>query len=524
LSLFWILIIGGIILSIAAFVSFRRVSWTDTGLYHFQAIRWLSQFGVVPGLALLHHRFGFTSSWFALAAPFNFDIFESRLTTLTGGYILLIATLHFLISAKRLWNNQAYLEDWFITIALFWAIGFTSCMGMPISPSPDLPIIFLTLTIAWLFIKIGNFPATFFILDARLIPLILSAGAFTIKISSLLLLFVSLIFYVLNKTQKIKYLVIGSLFVCIIVLPSLVFSIVTSGCPLYPSSFACLDLPWSFEHEQLKYVSNIVISWARWSGPAPENANSWNWIWPWLTSDNFNLNRQMILLITLSPILSLVYQFVPKRSDSDIVNQNKILILLGVGGTTYLIFTAPTLRFGLGYLLILPSFFLGLICYQFSSKLIAVAPVILGLLLAMGRSTKTIVANDNTSLLKNYAVPTLMLITLLLACILFIFKFFGLDNYLKSSILRYKMLIIRSTVILVPIFILVLINSVSFGFLPPPLISDIPIITRQVNDVTYFTKPEGQLCWAVDLPCTPEQPANIQLRLPKSGFGKGFIH
>ena len=207
LSLFLILIVSGIILSIAAFVS-RRVVWYDTGNYHFQAIRWLSQFGVVPGLALIHHRFGFTSSWFALAAPFNSGIFESRLTTLTSGLILLIATLHFLICAKRLWNNQAYFEDWFITIALFWAIALIIWIqGLAISPSPDLPIIFLTLTIAWLFVKIGNFPATFFILDARLIPLILSAGAFTIKLSSLLLLFVSLIFYVLNRTQKIKYLI-----------------------------------------------------------------------------------------------------------------------------------------------------------------------------------------------------------------------------------------------------------------------------------------------------------------------------
>jgi hypothetical protein len=63
-----------------------------------------------------------------------------------------------------------------------------------------------------------------------------------------------------------------------------------------------------------------------------------------------------------------------------------------------------------------------------------------------------------------------------------------------------------------------------FGFLPPPLISNIPIITRKINDVTYFNPEKGDQCWAATLLCTPEQPKNIQLRLPKSGFGKGFSH
>ena len=85
------------------------------------------------------------------------------------------------------------------------------------------------------------------------------------------------------------------------------------------------------------------------------------------------------MLIILSVILVLVYQFVPKKSD--LVNQNKMLIFLGIGGTIYFMSTAPTLRFGLGYLLILPSFFLGLICYNFSSKTIIMIIGIFGLFL-----------------------------------------------------------------------------------------------------------------------------------------------
>ena len=43
----------------------------DTGLYHAQIIRWYSSVGAAPGMALLHHRLGFHSGVFALAAGFD---------------------------------------------------------------------------------------------------------------------------------------------------------------------------------------------------------------------------------------------------------------------------------------------------------------------------------------------------------------------------------------------------------------------------------------------------------------------
>jgi hypothetical protein len=42
--------------------------FSDTGLYHAQAIRWRQAFGVVPGLANLHPALVFTYPWFALSA------------------------------------------------------------------------------------------------------------------------------------------------------------------------------------------------------------------------------------------------------------------------------------------------------------------------------------------------------------------------------------------------------------------------------------------------------------------------
>ena len=43
----------------------RDTSHTDTGLYHLPQMVWMSLTGLVPGLGLLHHRFGYNSTWLA---------------------------------------------------------------------------------------------------------------------------------------------------------------------------------------------------------------------------------------------------------------------------------------------------------------------------------------------------------------------------------------------------------------------------------------------------------------------------
>ena len=53
----------------------------DTGLYHAQAIRWIEEYGVVPGLANLHSRFGYNSASFALSAFFSETWLIGRLIT-----------------------------------------------------------------------------------------------------------------------------------------------------------------------------------------------------------------------------------------------------------------------------------------------------------------------------------------------------------------------------------------------------------------------------------------------------------
>ena len=46
----------------------------DTDSYHIQMVKWIHEYGSVPGIANLHLRFGFNSSWFIAIALFGFPI------------------------------------------------------------------------------------------------------------------------------------------------------------------------------------------------------------------------------------------------------------------------------------------------------------------------------------------------------------------------------------------------------------------------------------------------------------------
>ncbi|NES72635.1 MAG: hypothetical protein F6K24_49295, partial [Okeania sp. SIO2D1] len=173
---------------IAAFTS-QKIIWFDTGLYHFGSIGWLSEYGAVPGVALINPKFGFTSSWFALAAPLIPKFLAGRVGAITNGFIFLIATCQFLITLTQLWKNTSRFSDWFLTITTGIVLSIytiTALAGSPIviSFSADVAITLLIIITAWSFLiishqnhrKINQDNYKNYAFDARIIPLILSAG------------------------------------------------------------------------------------------------------------------------------------------------------------------------------------------------------------------------------------------------------------------------------------------------------------------------------------------------------------
>lgn len=198
----------------------QPITYFDADLYHFQNIKWLSEYGAEAGVGIVHDRFDFTPAWFALAAPFDAGPFEMRAAAVADGFTLLVACLHALVCVRR-------------------------CAS-----------------------------------GARLIPLLLAAGAVGVKLNALPLLVVACVYYVAGGGLTVRRVLSASGAVTLLLLPALAHRVVVSGCPLYPSKVLCLDVPWAVGVRQAELHTRAIREWARWEGTGLPWADGWGWVVP----------------------------------------------------------------------------------------------------------------------------------------------------------------------------------------------------------------------------------------------------
>ncbi|HEY9859932.1 MAG TPA: hypothetical protein V6D16_10530 [Candidatus Obscuribacterales bacterium] len=465
-------------LAIALFMT-RQVTWIDTGIYHYGIIRWLAEYGTVPGLALLKKQFGFASAWFALAAPFNPVKLGGRVSALTNGFALLLAVLHFLFSLTQSFTAQAKLSDWFAT--LFFGMVLLPLLGthllsvILVSPSPDIPLIFLTGAVAWSILISTAQPSASVatgsnrIFEPELIPLVLAAGAVTMKLTALPLLFIASLFYLFTKQFSFKRSLVGGVVLLGLLLPMLLFSIVTSGCPLYPSAFLCLDLPWSQTSQEATQMAEVTRGWGTWFGSSPAGVPTALWLfWQWFNA--IGSSKLIVLLVVLS-LLSMIYVV---RTPLPQQNRGQLWILgLAVVGISFMMLQSPLLRFGLGYVVLLPVLSLAIL---FHVKL----------------------QDRFTQLAERLAA----------------------SQWGKSYQWKSLGLLFVSTLLIVA---LSQPPARSRLVLPPPL-PRAKVLQQQVNNVVYFSPQNSKgACWAAALPCSPEPAEDIWLRDATRGMQSGFI-
>jgi len=90
----WRLPVYALLIMLMAYGTSRGYMHFDTGLYHAQSIRWIEEYGVVPGLANLQARFGYNSAAFSLTALYSMrNVFGQSLHATAGFFALLSAVL-----------------------------------------------------------------------------------------------------------------------------------------------------------------------------------------------------------------------------------------------------------------------------------------------------------------------------------------------------------------------------------------------------------------------------------------------
>jgi hypothetical protein len=449
-------------IAIAALFS-HPVSWSDSGLYHYTLMRWLANFGTVPGVALLFPNFGFTSAWFAFSAPLNPDGWSDRASATANGFIFLLAGLQLLMSGWRSIQQQAQLSDWFVIIdysciMLFMTIRIGVMSDILVSPSPDIPAVLLVAIVTWAILTIETTTDSSQLTAARqLLPLVIAIAAVSIKLTALPLLLVTGLWFVFRAgfNGKIIHRLGIAAVLSLLLIPLLLSGIVTSGCPLYPSSAFCFDLSWAVGVD--RSTANSTHHWITWYGTPPAGIDPWWWAFThWIATTG---NKSMVALGTIAAGCGI---YLLKTG----LDRSCCLWMMAISGVGigFFLLTAPFNRFMVPYLFMLPA--LAFATYWQSHL-----------------ATKSLFAKLPIQLPK---ITSLLMFTIAASLTV---------SQVGSN---YSSLI-----------------------LPPPIVQ-IATVKRQINDVTYFLPTPPAYCWTNELPCA-YQPARVRLRDPSQGIKAGFI-
>jgi hypothetical protein len=356
----YLFILGCICLFPAILISSGPVGYHDTGMYHAQAVKWINEYGTVPGLGNLHYRLAFNSSWFFFSAFFDVLAFNgktSHLINLIPFNLLLCICFSGFYNISKGNISITHILKCLIILPIF-TNRFLTIVFIP-SLSPDLIVVILILYVLILTVEyveqrqkvdnahIDNLRETYVLIFC--ISLFLP----TIKLSSLPILLFPLFILLKAENRKMKLLLTSSLCGVIILFPFLVGNVILSGYLLFP--FPQLDL-FSFDwkvpyrvadnvQRSIKYFAiNPMTGGGIW---AVSSMGTREWIHLWLGRSGGKLINYWTITALVSAIVFLLICFVRKIK----VCLN-ILVIQGIllVSIVYWIFSAPAYRFGVAWI------------------------------------------------------------------------------------------------------------------------------------------------------------------------------
>ena len=335
-----------------AFVCTKPINWYDTGLYHLQLMKWLREFGLVNGIALVQHRFGYVSSWFAFSALLSSPVPAGRLVAAGNSFIFLVALAQAYVSSRRIAQGSATSADTFLVFTFVPILSVALAAEMFNSTSPDLPVAFTLALIPWfIFLELDS-PITSRAEPKRrvafLSALMLGFIAWSFKLSAApaVLFTAALVLY--RSSSRLRSMtsiaVLGSFFL----IPLVAAGYISSGCPFLPSTIGCLETPWSLPHESVSELAPLIHDWALWHGKPPTTHSQLGLM------AHFVITSPGTSAVVVLNVLCLGLLII--RWAGTTTNKAYLYVsCFGAMGVLFTVVTAPTIRFMLGFAFVLPA-------------------------------------------------------------------------------------------------------------------------------------------------------------------------
>lgn len=325
----------------------------DTGLYHAQAIRWVEDYGVVPGLGNLHMRLAYNSAFMSLQALFSLGwLIGQSLHSLNGFFCL--AALVYVFSTVRLWGEKCLRTSDLLKCVM--AVYVVQKEWDIASSGTDIEAMLLILYVLVKWSEYREKKKEEGVLYGWLC--LVSVYAVTVKLSvaaSVLLAFYPL--YLFVKEKRVKAVVAHVAAGLVILAPWLIRNVIISGYLIYP--YAGIDLfrfDWKMDPEILAKDSLDIKMFARGIQSAAEYDNSLaGWIPQWFLLQSMGDRIALIAGIVCLPVIFwlAVKNFRKKEYAWTIFSA------VGTVNLVFWFFSAPHMRYGGPYIYILLVMTLG---------------------------------------------------------------------------------------------------------------------------------------------------------------------
>lgn len=337
----------------------------DTGLYHAQSIRWIEEYGVVPGLGNLHNRLAYNSASFCLSAFYSMAFLGGQSYHCCAGFLafLLALTCAEGFSLKRL--KKPLLSDFARIIGIYYLLTIFDEM---ISPASDYFMVLgvFYIIIRWLDLLERN--------EKSYVPYgflcVMGVWVVTVKFSGALILLLTIkpvCMLIKEKKGKAigKFLGMG----LVTAIPFLIRNVILSGWLLYP--FTAIDL-FSYDFKIPKsvaaYDAKEIQVWGRELYDVTKYGKPITFWFPnWFMSlSTVNKVFLIMALVSLILLIGLVfYSFLKKKKELP-----EFLLVEGTVAASFLfwLMSAPLIRYGCVYLWMLPVLMCGHLYLRCAAK------------------------------------------------------------------------------------------------------------------------------------------------------------
>jgi len=276
----------------------------DSGLYHFQSIRWLNEEALAVGLGNLHWRLALNQSYFGFLALLNvFPLWGYGYAA--GGLFLVLLTYATVLEFLR---TERMIVRFLVGAVLFTTISYYA--GTLANPSPDTAIALIQIPICLWLIRLIQIDVKVESNTSRSLVtaiLLLSVALVTIKLSSLLfagtaVLVGAVVYFKDWKANKQQLYRLG-LYVVVAMAIYVFRGYLLSGYPLFPSTILGMEsLPWALSAGQLQYETKLIYSWARDPGNLDPEAvvQGWAWLSNWMYRLPISVWLPLLLALVLA--------------------------------------------------------------------------------------------------------------------------------------------------------------------------------------------------------------------------------